>query len=126
MPPARRVTLSAVHARRRHRVAQDVATRFGRLRPWFTANCAGTNHARQPDRRCLLRCVVVRLRDAEWHNGAGDGLLCPRVLPAMTTLLDKTLRRELLISERPFILAISPQGLKLTLKGRRKGLELKK
>jgi hypothetical protein len=42
----------------------------------------------------------------------------------MATLLDKTLRRELPIGGRAYILTISPDGLKLTLKGRRKGLEL--
>ena len=42
----------------------------------------------------------------------------------MTTRLEKTLKRELDINGRPFIIAISPEGLKLTLKGRRKGLEL--
>ena len=43
----------------------------------------------------------------------------------MTTPLEKTLKREIAISGRAFILAISPEGLKLTLKGRRKGLELR-
>ena len=42
----------------------------------------------------------------------------------MTTLLEKTLKRELSIGGRAYILTISPDGLKLTLKGRRKGLEL--
>lgn len=42
----------------------------------------------------------------------------------MTTLLEKTLKRELSISGRAYILSISPEGLKLTLKGRRKGAEL--
>jgi hypothetical protein len=42
----------------------------------------------------------------------------------MTTPLEKTLKRELRIRERAYIVAISPQGLKLTLKGRRKGVEL--
>ena len=42
----------------------------------------------------------------------------------MTTLLEKTLKRELSIGGRAYILAVSPAGLKLTLKGRRKGLEL--
>jgi hypothetical protein len=42
----------------------------------------------------------------------------------MTTPLEKTLKRELNIDGRQFIVAISPEGLKLTLKGRRKGLEL--
>jgi hypothetical protein len=42
----------------------------------------------------------------------------------MPTLLEKTLKRELSVGGRAYILAISPEGLKLTLKGRRKGLEL--
>jgi hypothetical protein len=42
----------------------------------------------------------------------------------MTAVLEKTLKRELSIGGRAYILAISPDGLKLTLKGRRKGLEL--
>ena len=42
----------------------------------------------------------------------------------MTTLLDKTLKRELRINGRPFIVALSPEALKLTVKGKRKGLEL--
>jgi hypothetical protein len=42
----------------------------------------------------------------------------------MATKLDKTLKRELLIEGEPYILAISPEGLKLTQKGRRKGQEL--
>jgi hypothetical protein len=42
----------------------------------------------------------------------------------MATKLDKTLKRELLIDGEPYILAISPEGLKLTQKGRRKGQEI--
>jgi hypothetical protein len=42
----------------------------------------------------------------------------------MTTLLDKTLKREVRIGDRPYIVAISPLTLKLTPKGKRKGLEL--
>jgi len=42
----------------------------------------------------------------------------------MATLLERTLKRELSIGGRAYILAISPEGLKLTLKGRRKALEL--
>lgn len=42
----------------------------------------------------------------------------------MTTLLDKTLRRELRIGDRSYVVAISPLTLKLTPKGKRKGLEL--
>jgi hypothetical protein len=43
----------------------------------------------------------------------------------MTTRLDKVLKRELDIDGQAYVLAISPEGLKLTLKGRRKGQELK-
>jgi hypothetical protein len=42
----------------------------------------------------------------------------------MTTILDKTLKRELTINGSQYVLAISPEGLKLTLKGKRKGVEL--
>jgi len=42
----------------------------------------------------------------------------------MTTRLEKTIKRELTLKGQPYIVAISPEGLKLTLKGRRKGLEL--
>jgi hypothetical protein len=43
----------------------------------------------------------------------------------MTTRLDKTLKRELTLEGRTFILAVSPEGLKLTLKGKHKGQELR-
>lgn len=42
----------------------------------------------------------------------------------MATVLDKTLRREISIDGRPFMLSISPLGLQLVPKGRRKGLEI--
>jgi hypothetical protein len=42
----------------------------------------------------------------------------------MTTLLDKTVKREVRIGDRAYIVAISPLTLKLTPKGKRKGLEL--
>ena len=42
----------------------------------------------------------------------------------MATKLEKTLRREVSIDGRPFVVSLSPQGLKLVGKGRRKGLEL--
>src|SRR5215472_5071784 len=42
----------------------------------------------------------------------------------MPTLLEKTLKRELSVGGRRYILENTPEGLKLTLKGRRKGLEL--
>ena len=45
-------------------------------------------------------------------------------LGGMATLLDKTLKREVRIGGRAYIVAISPLTLKLTPKGKRKGLEL--
>jgi hypothetical protein len=42
----------------------------------------------------------------------------------MATKLDKVLKREIDIGGKPYMLAISPDGLKLTEKGRRKGQEL--
>jgi hypothetical protein len=54
---------------------------------------------------------------AETINRIG-GLTC------MATLLDKTLKREVRVGDRAYIVAISPLTLKLTPKGKRKGLEL--
>ena len=42
----------------------------------------------------------------------------------MVTKLEKALRRELTIDDKTYVIAISPEGLKVTEKGRRKGLEL--
>jgi hypothetical protein len=42
----------------------------------------------------------------------------------MTTKLEKTLKRQIEIKGKPYVVALSPQGLKITEKGRRKGLEL--
>lgn len=42
----------------------------------------------------------------------------------MTTPLDKTLKRALMINEQDYVAAISPSGIKLTLKGRRNGVEM--
>jgi hypothetical protein len=39
-------------------------------------------------------------------------------------LLDKTLKRELRIGDRSYIVTMSPLTLKLTPKGKRKGMEL--
>ena len=43
----------------------------------------------------------------------------------MATKLDKELKREISIDGEPFVIRIDPDGLKLTAKGRRKGVELK-
>ncbi|TLY59921.1 MAG: hypothetical protein E6K49_05860 [Gammaproteobacteria bacterium] len=42
----------------------------------------------------------------------------------MATKLDKQLKRELEVDGKAYMLTISPEGLKLTEKGRRKGQEL--
>jgi hypothetical protein len=42
----------------------------------------------------------------------------------MATKLDKTLKRELEIDGQFYMVAISPEGLKVTVKGRRNGIEL--
>ena len=42
----------------------------------------------------------------------------------MVTKLDKSLRREIDIGGEPHVLTITPAGFVLTLKGRRKGLEI--
>lgn len=42
----------------------------------------------------------------------------------MATKLDKTLKREIEIDGKAYMVAISPEGLKLTQKGFRKGQEL--
>lgn len=41
------------------------------------------------------------------------------------TPLDKIIRREVLIDEKPYTLSIDPDGLKLTEKGKRNGLSLR-
>lgn len=43
----------------------------------------------------------------------------------MTTRLEKTLKRQLTLDGRTFIVTVSPEGLKITLKGKRKGQELR-
>lgn len=42
----------------------------------------------------------------------------------MTTALDKTLKRALTINDQAYVVALSPAGIKLTLKGRRNGVEI--
>ena len=42
----------------------------------------------------------------------------------MTTKLDNSLRRELVVLGKPYTLVITPSGLALTPKGKRKGYEL--
>jgi len=42
----------------------------------------------------------------------------------MATKLDKPLKREIQVEGKPYMLTITPEGLKLVPKGRRKGQEL--
>ena len=42
----------------------------------------------------------------------------------MATKLDKTLKREIDVEGNPFMLSISPEGLKLVPKGKRNGVEI--
>jgi hypothetical protein len=42
----------------------------------------------------------------------------------MATKLEKTIKRELALDGAAYMIAISPEGLKITEKGKRKGLEL--
>jgi hypothetical protein len=43
----------------------------------------------------------------------------------MTTPLEKTIKRALKIKGLEYVVALSPESVKLTLKGRRTGVELK-
>jgi len=43
----------------------------------------------------------------------------------MVTKLERTLRREVVIRQRPYVVTLDAEGLKLTLKGHRKGQELR-
>lgn len=43
----------------------------------------------------------------------------------MTTKLDKPIRREIIIEDKPYTLTIDGEGLKLVEKGRRNGQELR-
>jgi hypothetical protein len=42
----------------------------------------------------------------------------------MATKLDRPLKREIQVSGKPYVLTITPEGLKLVPKGKRKGQEL--
>ena len=42
----------------------------------------------------------------------------------MTTRLDNSLRREIAVAGKPYIVTLTPVGLKVVAKGRRNGIEL--
>lgn len=58
------------------------------------------------------------------HGSSVDADAPTATHQAMTTKLEKPLRREILINRDPWVVTIAPAGLKLTRKGRRKGVEL--
>jgi hypothetical protein len=61
-----------------------------------------------------------------WPTSGGTAIERQVVLRcrAMTTKLESPLKREIIIKGEPYILTITPHGLKLVPKGRRKGYEL--
>src|SRR4051812_7176520 len=58
--------------------------------------------------------------------GGGDSLQSVALRPeeTMTAKLDKTIKRELEIDGKAYTIAISPEGIKVTEKGRRNGPEV--
>jgi hypothetical protein len=61
----------------------------------------------------------------QYHAAPGAGKRYARCsMFRMATRLEKTLKREITIGGKPFVVSLSPEGLKLVGKGRRKGLEL--
>ena len=69
-----------------------------------------------------------------WYARCGRKLRFPRKRTArdtlraerlrMATKLEKPLKREVMIGEQAYMLTISPEGLKLVVKGKRNGMEL--
>jgi hypothetical protein len=57
-----------------------------------------------------------------WHETCGAGIQTRRDTPAMTPL-QRTLKRLLTINGLDYVIAISPEGLKLAPKGKRRGIE---
>jgi hypothetical protein len=58
------------------------------------------------------------------NRGIGPAANEKQLRNDMATKLEKTLKREIDVDGKAYMLAISPEGLKLTEKGRRKGQEL--
>jgi hypothetical protein len=48
----------------------------------------------------------------------------PETERVMTTKLDKAIKREIAFNEVPYTVTLSPEGLKIVEKGKRKGQEL--
>jgi hypothetical protein len=63
-------------------------------------------------------CLAVRLGDRRDYANSDHARR------EVTTPLEKTLKRALTVKGREYVVAISPEGLKLTAKGKRNGVEL--
>ena len=68
-----------------------------------------------------IRIRRAQVRDTVSHRPAP---VHPNHMWSIAQRLHKPLRRELSIAGEPWVITISPVALKLTRKGRRKGLEL--
>src|SRR4029077_9435940 len=66
----------------------------------------------EAEKRCFSRNRIAR-----------DPFRAER-LKEMATKLEKPLKREVMIGDQAYMLTISPEGLKLVVKGKRNGLEL--
>lgn len=67
------------------------------------------------------RAGQAEVRLLEQLHGHGSADCCAS---SMTTRLDGTLKREILVDGEPYTVTLSEIGIKLTRKGRRKGLVL--
>src|SRR5215469_14272514 len=85
------------------------------------------------DPTCMSESLAAPLTAARRHRCRAHGTAqvplrktnaAAAGLRFMTTLLNKTVKREVRIRDQAYIVAISPLTLKLTPKGKRKGLEL--
>lgn len=78
--------------------------------------------ARPPSRLPARQRGVASCRGCERTGAIDGGSVRSEVL--MTTKLDGTLKREIQVGANAYTLTITPVGLKLVLKGRRKGQEI--
>jgi hypothetical protein len=69
--------------------------------------------------------LQASLSDKSMHAHRAEVQRSGHTLPHVTTILEKTLKREVAIGRDQYTLTISPDGLKLVPKGKRNGVELK-
>jgi hypothetical protein len=79
----------------------------------------------RPARRNSTRAPLAAYtwRD-QMHGIAREQRLHPNLRNGMATKLDKTIKRELELDGKLYTIAISPEGVKVTPKGARKGQEI--